>query len=548
MSFIRKRLQRPSLKRQQQQQQQQEREQLQSQQSHRQHQSDLLLTSTSTPTSSMSQPSSTMRYQAHQAQPQSPDTPPPAPAPAPAPGPSLPSWPNPQPILSPPGPGWAPIAIASPLPPAARIPYPTPQPYGWQHPAYTTPTPTYGVPHAPPPPPFVSIPSITSISIHLIELRRFRQPQGPPLHGQAFPSSPQLTSPPQALSPTQWSPSQWQQGSSLTPIPSPVQSPYSPFAFPPQSPPPSDILSPRPQHPSIPIPIPTPTPHPGISPTSPYSPTYLTPLSPAPPPLPPRAQAQNAVYAPPPGPPPPPMRSRSTFKGPSLEPVYDSPPSISPPALPVPSLPSTGVLNANPTPAASASSSGWQGDMHAGSSRSAGLQRQPTVTDKLSTLGLEDMTLNDRAPTLPSETPSGPAAPPQPLPPPQPVASALSPPPAPPQQRQFSIPDDLPPMYDGPGTEEELTAEQVNLLLDGIESQVGQKNRGSVQITSVSFADFITYIPVVLGQPRDAEPMDRVKPAHASYNAMYVEKIDGLSGLDELDIELQSSYEGKVRR
>lgn len=103
-------------------------------------------------------------------------------------------------------------------------------------------------------------------------------------------------------------------------------------------------------------------------------------------------------------------------------------------------------------------------------------------------------------------------------------------------------------MYDGPGMEEELTAEQVNLLLDGIESQVGQKNRGSVQITSVSFADFITYIPVVLGQPRDAEPMDRVKPAHASYNAMYVEKIDGLSGLDELDVELQSSYEGKVCR
>jgi hypothetical protein len=103
-------------------------------------------------------------------------------------------------------------------------------------------------------------------------------------------------------------------------------------------------------------------------------------------------------------------------------------------------------------------------------------------------------------------------------------------------------------MYDGPGTEEELTAEEVNLLLDGIERQVGQKNRGSVQITSVSFADFITYLPVVLGQPRDAEPMDRVKPAHASFNGMYVEKIDGLSGLDELDIELQSSYEGKVRR
>ena len=103
-------------------------------------------------------------------------------------------------------------------------------------------------------------------------------------------------------------------------------------------------------------------------------------------------------------------------------------------------------------------------------------------------------------------------------------------------------------MYDYPGTEEELTAEEVNLLLDGIERQVGQKNRGSVQITSVSFADFITYIPVVLGQPRDAEPMDRVKPAHASFNGMYVEKIDGLSGLDELDVELQSSYEGKVRR
>jgi hypothetical protein len=103
-------------------------------------------------------------------------------------------------------------------------------------------------------------------------------------------------------------------------------------------------------------------------------------------------------------------------------------------------------------------------------------------------------------------------------------------------------------VYDGPGIEGELTTEQVNLLLDGIESQVGQKNRGSVQVTSISFGNFTTYIPVVVGQPRDAEPMDRVKPAHASFNGMYVEKIDGLSGLDELDIELQPSYEGKVRR
>jgi len=131
-------------------------------------------------------------------------------------------------------------------------------------------------------------------------------------------------------------------------------------------------------------------------------------------------------------------------------------------------------------------------------------------------------------------------------PPPQPVAPALRSQ-VPPPQRQFSIPDDLPPVYDGPGVEDELTAEQVNLLLDGIESQVGQKNQGSVQISSISFANFITYIPVVVGQSRDAEPMDRVKPAHASFNGMYVEKLEGLSGLDELDIELQPSYEGKVR-
>ena len=103
-------------------------------------------------------------------------------------------------------------------------------------------------------------------------------------------------------------------------------------------------------------------------------------------------------------------------------------------------------------------------------------------------------------------------------------------------------------MYDGPPIEDELTTEQVNLLLDGIESQVGQKNRGSVQVTCISFADFVTYIPAVAGQTRDAEPMDRVRPAHASFNRMYVEKIDGLSDIDELDIELQPSYEGKVRR
>jgi len=169
------------------------------------------------------------------------------------------------------------------------------------------------------------------------------------------------------------------------------------------------------------------------------------------------------------------------------------------------------------------------------------------VTDKYSTLGLEKMTLNDKAPAPSLETTS---PTPGPAPPPQPVASASNLPlfPPPPPQRQFSIPDELPPLYDGPGTEDELTAEQVNLLLDGIESQIGQRNRGSVQITSFSFADFITYIPVVVGQPRDAEPMDRVKPAHTSFNGMYVEKIDGLSGLDELDIELQPSYEGKVRR
>ena len=190
----------------------------------------------------------------------------------------------------------------------------------------------------------------------------------------------------------------------------------------------------------------------------------------------------------------------------------------------------------------------WQADTNAGSSRSTGPKRQPTEANNY-TLGLERMTLNDRAPTLPVEVPPPPPPPPVPGPasPPQPVAPTPNLRPPQPPQRQFSIPDDLPPLYDGPGTEEELTTEEVNLLLDGIERQVGQKNRGSVQITSVSFADFITYLPVVLGQPRDAEPMDRVKPAHASFNGMYVEKIDGLSGLDELDIELQSSYEGKVR-
>ena len=288
-------------------------------------------------------------------------------------------------------------------------------------PSPTPPTPPkYGGPHAPLPPPFVFNHFDLNPSNRVTA---FRQAQASLVPVQAFLSSPQLALPLQALPPTQWPPSHWKQGSRLTSIPSPVQSPYTPFTFSPQPPPPPFVLSSKPQHPSTPIPIPTPTPRPGLSPTFPNSLTYRTP---GPSPLPPCAPTQNVVHAP--GPPVPPTRSRST------------------------------------------------------------------------------------------------------------------------QQRQLSIPDDLPPVYDGPGMEEELTAERVNLLLDGIESQVGQKNSGSVQITSVSFADFITYIPVVLGQPRDTEPMDRVKPAHASYNAMYVEKIDGLSGLDELDIELQSSYEGKVRR
>lgn len=124
-----------------------------------------------------------------------------------------------------------------------------------------------------------------------------------------------------------------------------------------------------------------------------------------------------------------------------------------------------------------------------------------------------------------------------------PAATSTRPPP----RAAVEEPDVLPPAYQG--DDSELTAEEIEMLLDGLELQMGQRNKGAVQITSLALGDFCMHLGHIVGdrQPSGSLPIDTVKPAHAAFARIHCEKIEGLSGINELDIELQATYEGRVR-